>query len=68
MKTKASTYVRKLSVGDAFVEDNVVWLVTRNPEVTNGSEVVIWLSEVKPGTRRYSRRFVYDIDARIRLS
>ena len=68
MKTKATTYVRKLRVGDAFVESNKAWVVTQDPKVINGSDVVIWLSELKPGTRRYSRRFVYSVDARVKLS
>lgn len=66
MKTKATTYVRKLAVSDIFEEGSEMWVVSGTPEVKGGNEVHIKLARVT-AKRRYTKTFVYDIDARVRL-
>lgn len=66
MKTKATTYVRKLTVGDMIYEDGRYWEVTRNPVVESGTHVVVYLIPVYGGIR--ARAYRYDIDARTNLA
>ncbi len=68
MKTKATTYVRKLRVGDTVYEDGEYWEVTRNPVVENGSHVVVYLRPYPHYEGVRSRAYRYSIDARTKLS
>lgn len=66
MKTKQTTYVRKLRSGDLIEDEGKLWAVTKNPIVREGKEVEIGLAPITL-KRRYTRTFVYEIDARVKL-
>lgn len=67
MKTKETTYVRKLAVGDFFRDRDGAWTVTRSPEVVSGKTVRIGLTPTYSEKRVYTRFFEYDIDSRVTL-
>ena len=67
MKTKETTYVRKLAVGDYFHDRDGTWIVTRPPVVHGGKKVRIGLTPGHSEKRTYTRYFDYDIDSRVTL-
>lgn len=65
MKTKETTYVRRLRVGDVFWDENMLWEVTRHPETESGDSVLIYIRHIE-GKR--AQVFRYGIDARVKLA
>lgn len=67
---RATAFVRKLRVGDKFVDDEGTWEVTRAPVVKYGNQIHISLLPVprRRGVRPYSQSYVYkDIDLRVKI-
>jgi hypothetical protein len=65
--TRATAYVRKLHVGDTFIDDYGKWLVTREPIEIAYGRWAIWLRPV-PRNGSRSRVFEYGEFDRVKLA
>lgn len=66
---RATAFVRKLRVGDKFIDADGKWEVTKAPVVKYGTTVHISLLPIprRPGVRPYSQSYKYDVDYRVKI-
>lgn len=62
---KATSFVRRLRVGDKFSDVDGQWEVVRNPEVINGDGVKIYVLPFPHHDGQRARAYNYDMDARV---
>lgn len=67
---KNTTYVRKLSVGDVFTDDEGNWEVTVPPQLaSDGDDLAVAIGvTARNSKRKYTRTYLYEVDARVRLA
>lgn len=65
---RATAYVRRLRVGDVFVEGTEAFEVARKPEVIDEEEVQVYLKSLPVSKNSRARGFVYPKNARVKLA
>ncbi|AVD99667.1 hypothetical protein HWB51_gp049 [Mycobacterium phage Cuke] len=68
MDTKQSTYVRMLTIGQVFWDEEQLWEVTREPLIENDSRVLIYIRPHPHQEGERSRAFYYANDKRVNLA
>ena len=63
-----TTYVRTLSVGQVFWDEEVLWEVTRDPVVENDSHVMVYIRPYPHQEGQRARAFTYPVDQRVKLA